>query len=165
MSDGDGVAEAAERERADDDRERERGCGSSGDMGAERGPADDEQHDGRAQCEDDGGEGSAGDQDDGGYRCRTASFQDAGFALGRDGDDEVDERGRDDAEGHDPWNVRDRRVDASASDGDGVIVPAEDRREDHEKQDRKREGEELGLAVAHLRAQVVPKLMHRHAAA
>ena len=58
---GEGVAEAAERDGADDDGEGECGRGAGRDVGAEGGPADAEQHGGDAEGGDDGGEGSAGD--------------------------------------------------------------------------------------------------------
>ena len=160
----DGVAEAAERERADDDGERERGRGSGGDVGAECGPADDEQHDGRCSSATTTA-----------VRARPAMRTAAGTGVARRRFRTPDSRWAVTEMTRlmnaaammpsvmIPGHVRDRRVDASAGDGDGVIVSAEDRREDHEEQDREREGEELGLAVAHQRSQVVPELVQRHA--
>jgi hypothetical protein len=83
--------------------------------------------------------------------------------LGGDGDDQIDERGRDDAEGDDAGDVEDGRVDPSAGNFHGVAGTAEHRRKDHEEQDGQGESEELGLAVAKEGSKVVTELVQRHA--
>jgi len=102
--------------------------------------------------------------DDGGGRdgCRAAALQHAAFALGGHRRHQVAEAGRDNPERDNAGHIGNRGADPPARDRNRVAPAAEYRSEDHQKQDRQGEGEELCLAVADERAQVVAALVQCH---
>ena len=77
-------------------------------------------------------------------------------------DDQVHERGRDDAEGDDSGHVVHRGVDLAARDLDGVALAAEDGGEDHKEEHGQGQREESALAIAEERSEVIAELVKRH---
>ena len=92
-----------------------------------------------------------------------AALEHAAFALRGHRGDEVAEARRDHPQGHDAGHVVHRDGDLAAGDLGGVAAAAEHRAEDHQKQYRQGQGEELRLAVAEKCAQVITGLVQGHA--